>query len=202
MLCRSLYRPIVSCRRIRPHDDRICGKCYSGLYNDIGKLTQNDLLPLDATRPAAETLPEQFRRLPRGCKNDYNCPRSAYHVNLPQTEKCTRCRSVAICAAVPHFAQSQLNRAYKKAVTKYGLTRYAPLISNDDNDDDHEDDDEEEEDDEEYDDVHGDDDEDDDDDDDDEDEGRGQLKGKQGSSHSSTGTSYDDLDGEAAGDDD
>eukprot|EP00049_Salpingoeca_infusionum_P015055 m.288326 g.288326 ORF g.288326 m.288326 type:complete len:401 (+) comp15801_c1_seq4:277-1479(+) len=93
----------------RNSDKRICGVCYSGLYNDVTKLARSVKLTVSGNQAKdLQQLKRGLQELARGCKNSYQCTKKRWVYSLAPGKKCTRCRSLQVIDEVPTLAQSML----------------------------------------------------------------------------------------------
>eukprot|EP00056_Hartaetosiga_gracilis_P003244 m.61351 g.61351 ORF g.61351 m.61351 type:complete len:101 (+) comp11384_c0_seq10:765-1067(+) len=79
--------------------------CYNGVYNDIKKFLKsqrNNQYNLGSLADVSVFMKALYE-MPRGCKLGYKCTVDAYKSSLVQYEKCTRCRSIAVCRSSPNL---------------------------------------------------------------------------------------------------
>eukprot|EP00043_Microstomoeca_roanoka_P015945 m.160537 g.160537 ORF g.160537 m.160537 type:complete len:624 (+) comp16363_c4_seq2:1485-3356(+) len=98
----------------RNSDKRICGICYSGLYNDVNKVARAKLhfLLTDDEQSDLKKLKQALKEVSRGCKNKYKCNESAWRYNLNPSDKCTRCRSLHVIDVVPTLATATMRTLF------------------------------------------------------------------------------------------
>eukprot|EP00049_Salpingoeca_infusionum_P003335 m.65717 g.65717 ORF g.65717 m.65717 type:complete len:364 (+) comp12071_c0_seq2:341-1432(+) len=80
----------------------LCATCYSGIYNDIGKVVDGQLIqPEDMVdqQHALQALSRAVRKLRRSCSRNFTCTPQAFAHDA--RDKCTRCRSLYIIQAQP-----------------------------------------------------------------------------------------------------
>ncbi|EGD74030.1 hypothetical protein PTSG_12352 [Salpingoeca rosetta] len=99
--------------RGRKSRHKVCGCCYSGVFNDINKYLRHNAHVVAQGSLTVDELAVGLKAMPRGCRNGYTCTQAAF--SGPKETRCTRCRSVFACSAVPKFAHMLLRRAILNA---------------------------------------------------------------------------------------
>eukprot|EP00045_Choanoeca_perplexa_P003064 m.28472 g.28472 ORF g.28472 m.28472 type:complete len:278 (+) comp11844_c0_seq2:220-1053(+) len=104
----------------RNSDRRICGTCYSGLWNDCAKAIRGEMVPELAGPQDAKiaVIRESLINLPRGCQKEYHCGKDAFRHSMNSQKKCTRCRSLFTLNFVPELAITMVNNCRARLLAK------------------------------------------------------------------------------------
>lgn len=98
----------------RDTTSRVCGLCYNGVYNDIKKYLKREAELVPRVLVDIGRFIQELQVMPRGCEKDYTCTQADYAFELPQYEKCTRCRSLAVSRAAPDLVTQMIRKGLEK----------------------------------------------------------------------------------------